>query len=54
MNVGRWNHKKKKLKKIKTNQVSPSKHFKLKLNSQIHNLLNSWSGLNLETQHLKN
>ena len=33
--------KNKKLKKIKTNQVSPSKHFKLKLNFQTHNLLNS-------------
>jgi hypothetical protein len=38
--------KKKELKKRKKNQVSPSEPCKLRLNSQIHNLLNFLSRLN--------
>jgi hypothetical protein len=43
-----------KKKTLKKNQANPSEPCKPGLNSQIRNPLNSWLGVNLGTQHLKN
>jgi len=45
---------KNKIKKRKKTQVSSSEPFKLRLNSQIRNSLNSRPEINPKAQHLKN